>query len=111
MGKGAYAARLIEASCIVAAGQLLAVHKMVGGSIGKVGKAYSVNLKIIDVSTGTIERQVSDDFKCSGDRRPLQNRENRGNCLRGRYGYRTQGHETEPRHGSIFRKSAFPAWK
>jgi len=54
-----------EASCIVEVGQLLAVHKMVGGSIGKVGKAYSINLKIIDVATGKIERQVSDDVKCS----------------------------------------------
>lgn len=54
-----------EASCIVEVGQLLAVHKMVGGSIGKVGKAYSINLKIIDVTTGKIERQVADDIKCS----------------------------------------------
>ncbi|NLG18078.1 MAG: hypothetical protein GX556_12170 [Fibrobacter sp.] len=54
-----------EASCIVEVGQLLAVHKMVGGSIGKVGKAYSINLKIIDVKSGKIERQVSDDIKCS----------------------------------------------
>lgn len=51
-----------EASCIVEVGQLLAVHKMVGGSIGKVGNAYSVNLKIIDVKTGKIERQVADDI-------------------------------------------------
>ncbi len=54
-----------EASCIVEVGQLLAVHKMVGGSIGKVGKAYSINLKIIDVETGKIERLVSDDVKCT----------------------------------------------
>lgn len=54
-----------EASCIVEVGQLLAVYKMVGGSIGKVGKAYSINLKIIDVATGKIERQVADDLKCS----------------------------------------------
>lgn len=54
-----------EASCIVEVGQLLAVHKMVGGSIGKVGKAYSINLKIIDVTSGKIERQVADDIKCS----------------------------------------------
>lgn len=53
------------ASCIVEVGQLLAVHKMVGGSIGKVGKAYSINLKIIDVQSGKIERQVADDIKCS----------------------------------------------
>lgn len=54
-----------EASCIVEVGQLLAVHKMVGGSIGKVGKAYSINLKIIDVQSGKIERQVSDDIQAS----------------------------------------------
>jgi hypothetical protein len=54
-----------EATCIVEVGQLLAVHKMVGGSIGKVGKAYSINLKIIDVATGKIERQVANDIKCS----------------------------------------------
>lgn len=54
-----------DAQCLVEVGQLLAVHKMVGGSIGKVGKAYSINLKIIDVETGKIERQVSEDVKCS----------------------------------------------
>jgi TolB-like protein len=54
-----------EASCIVEVGQLLAVHKMVGGSIGKVGKAYSINLKVIDVQSGKIERQVSDDIQAS----------------------------------------------
>jgi hypothetical protein len=54
-----------EASCIVEVGQLLAVHKMVGGSIGRVGKVFSVNLKVIDVATGTIERQIADDFRCS----------------------------------------------
>lgn len=57
-----------EASCIVEVGQLLAVHKMVGGSIGKVGKAYSINLKIIDVQSGKIERQVADDIKCSKEK-------------------------------------------
>lgn len=54
-----------EASCIVEVGQLLAVHKMVGGSIGKVGKAYSINLKVIDVATGEIEKQLSDDIRCT----------------------------------------------
>ena len=54
-----------EASCIVEVGQLLAVHKMIGGAIGKVGAAYSINFKIIDVGTGKIERQVSADIKCT----------------------------------------------
>ncbi len=54
-----------EASCIVEVGQLLAVHKMVGGSIGKVGKVFSINLKVVDVESGKIERQVADDIKCT----------------------------------------------
>ncbi len=54
-----------EASCIVEVGQLLAVHKMVGGSIGRVGRSYSVNLKVIDVQSGRIERQVAEDVRCS----------------------------------------------
>ena len=54
-----------EASCIVEVGQLLAVHKIVGGSVGLVGKMFSVNLKVIDVQSGKIERQISKDVKCS----------------------------------------------
>lgn len=54
-----------EASCIAEVGELLAVHRMVGGSIGKVGRVYSVNLKVIDVQSGRIERQIARDIKCS----------------------------------------------
>ena len=42
--------------CIVQVGQLLGVRKMFTGSIGKVGTTYVVNLKIIDVQTGKIEK-------------------------------------------------------
>lgn len=54
-----------DATCIVEVGQLLAVNKMVGGSIGRIGDAFTVNLKLIDVATGTIDRQVSADVKCT----------------------------------------------
>ena len=53
-----------DASCIAEVGELLAVHRMVGGAIGKVGRAYSINLKIIDVQSGRIERQISKDIRC-----------------------------------------------
>ena len=53
-----------DASCIVEVGQLLAVSKIAGGSIGKVGRVFSVSLKVIDVATGKIEQQVSADFRC-----------------------------------------------
>jgi len=54
-----------EDACIVEVGRLLAVNKMVGGSVGRIGKAFSVNIKVIDVKTGQIERQVADDIFCS----------------------------------------------
>lgn len=42
--------------CIVQLGQLLGVRKMFTGSIGKVGTTYIINLKIIDVQTGKIDK-------------------------------------------------------
>lgn len=54
-----------DASCIVEVGQLLAVHAMVGGSIGLIGEVYSVNLKLIDVASGEIALQVAEDFECA----------------------------------------------
>ena len=42
--------------CIVQIGQLLGVRKMFTGSIGKVGATYVINLKIIDMQSGKIER-------------------------------------------------------
>lgn len=42
--------------CIVQIGQLLGVRKMFTGSIGKVGDSFLINLKIINVQSGQIER-------------------------------------------------------
>lgn len=49
-------------TCIVEAGQLLSVRKMFAGSIGKLGTTYVINLKIIDVQSGQIEK--SEEEKC-----------------------------------------------
>ncbi len=49
--------------CLLEVGQLLAVEKVIGGSIGKVEDMYPVTLKIIDVATGKIETQVVRDFE------------------------------------------------
>ncbi len=45
--------------CVVEAGQLLGVQKMVAGSVGKIGSLYNVNLRMFDVETGRIENNVS----------------------------------------------------
>ncbi|MBI4726920.1 hypothetical protein HY768_06815 [candidate division TA06 bacterium] len=54
-----------QGACLVEAGQLLGVQKMVGGTIGKLGAAYYLQLRVIDVKTGGIDRAFSKSY--SGD--------------------------------------------
>ena len=49
--------------CAVEVGQLLGVTKMVAGSIGKLGSTYSIDLRIIDVSTGKIAKSIIRDYR------------------------------------------------
>lgn len=51
-----------EAACLVQAGKLLGVQKMVGGTIGRIGETFSVNLRMVDVATGRIEQTAIRDF-------------------------------------------------
>ena len=51
-----------EASCLAKVGKLLGVQKMVGGSVGRLGKNYSVILRMVDVETGRIEQTVVKDY-------------------------------------------------
>ncbi|MBI5205372.1 MAG: SUMF1/EgtB/PvdO family nonheme iron enzyme [Nitrospirae bacterium] len=53
--------------CIVEAGQLLGVGKIVTGSIGLVGKTYYLALSVINVETGKIENSSEDKCKCEID--------------------------------------------
>jgi TolB-like protein len=52
-------------SCLVEAGRLLAVQKIVGGSIGKIGQVISVQVRLVDLGTGAVERTAVRDY--SGD--------------------------------------------
>jgi uncharacterized protein YjbI with pentapeptide repeats/TolB-like protein len=51
-----------EISCLTEMGKLLSVEKIIGGSISKVGKTYSVQVRIIDLQTGKVEKAVSRDY-------------------------------------------------
>jgi len=53
----------VRDACIVEAGKLLAVEKIVGGSISKVGSIYSVSIRIISVETGEVLGSAQKDFK------------------------------------------------
>lgn len=44
----------VSNECAVEVGQLIGVSHIVTGDVGKVGTAYSVNVRMIDVSTGQI---------------------------------------------------------
>lgn len=48
-----------QGSCLVEVGKLLGVTRMIGGSIGKLGAAYSVELQIVDVKTSAISMPFS----------------------------------------------------
>ena len=52
-------------ACLVEAGQLLGVEKMLAGSISKVGNIYSVELRLIDIESGIIEK--SDNYDMRGE--------------------------------------------
>jgi curli biogenesis system outer membrane secretion channel CsgG/TM2 domain-containing membrane protein YozV len=51
-----------EASCMVEMGQLLGVSKIVAGDIGKLGNFFTISLRIVDVTSGKIEKAVSYDY-------------------------------------------------
>jgi TolB-like protein len=51
-----------QASCLVEAGRMLPVQKMIGGSVGKFGETYSVQIKMIDLKTAKVEKTAIKDF-------------------------------------------------
>ena len=53
-----------ETACIVEMGKVLGAQKMVAGSLAKLGNTYLLNVRLIDVLTGSIEQFGSDKCKC-----------------------------------------------
>ncbi|MBN1577964.1 MAG: cell wall synthesis protein CwsA [Chitinispirillaceae bacterium] len=51
-----------EEACMVEMGQLLGIEQLLAGSIGKVGKAFSINVRIISVQSGEIIYSVSHNY-------------------------------------------------
>jgi len=54
----------VDQSCAVQAGQLIAVKKIVTGTVAKLGGIYTVNVKLIDVATGKVDINLSEDCDC-----------------------------------------------
>jgi TolB-like protein len=57
----------VSDECLVEIGRLVGVEQMVGGSIGKIGQTYTLDLRIIDVSSGRIVKTVSHDYRGDAD--------------------------------------------
>lgn len=57
-----------DEACAVELGQLLAVRKLFAGSVGKIGRMYSVTIKAYDVQTGVALKQVSRDLVTSKEK-------------------------------------------
>lgn len=49
--------------CLVEVGQLLGVQQILGGSVGKIGQTFTVNVRLIDVETGQILEAKSYDYQ------------------------------------------------
>ena len=54
-----------QVECIVEAGKILKVQKMFAGTIGKIGKIFSVNIQMLDVVTSQVE--VNKSYQHTGD--------------------------------------------
>ncbi len=57
----------VSGQCVVEAGQLLGVGKIVTGSVSIVGKTYYLTLSLINVETGKIENVSEDECRCEVD--------------------------------------------
>mgnify|MGYP001580965455 FL=1 len=53
--------------CAVEYGKLLTAEKMIIGTLGRLGKTYSMTLKVVDVGTGTTEESVEERLKGEPD--------------------------------------------
>jgi hypothetical protein len=52
-----------SSECLIEIGQILNVQKMIGGTIGKLGEVYAIDLRMIDVGTAQILETVSEDHE------------------------------------------------
>ncbi|MFH0921752.1 MAG: CsgG/HfaB family protein [Fibrobacterota bacterium] len=54
-------------ACMVMSGKLLGVQSMVYGTIGKLGRTYTISARLIEVGSGRITRTASTDCQCEID--------------------------------------------
>ncbi len=57
-----YSGSCTDKECMVEMGQILGIQQIIAGSIGMLGKTYSINVRIISVETGKILNSVTHNY-------------------------------------------------
>lgn len=58
-----------DQACAIAIGQLLAIDDLITGNIARIDKNFIINIKIINISSGSISKDISENYK--GDYKDL----------------------------------------
>lgn len=56
-----------NSECAVRVGQMLAAQKVILGDVGKLGRTYAIHVRLIDVSTGSIEKSTFEEYRGDSD--------------------------------------------
>ena len=56
-----------DTQCLVEMGKILAVQRIVGATVGKVGSTFALSIRLVDVETGEIQYTVDDTLKAEPD--------------------------------------------
>ena len=59
--------RCDDMECIVKAGKILAVQKMVAGKVAMLGSTYRITLKLVDVESAKVDKIASESCTCPKD--------------------------------------------
>lgn len=51
--------------CVIEAGKMLGVQQIVAGDVGKIGKLFTINIRMIDIQSGKIVKTATNDTKGS----------------------------------------------
>lgn len=57
-----------DTQCLVELGRILAVERVIGGSLGKVGETFTITLRIVNVETGRLEVSATREWKGPSDK-------------------------------------------
>ncbi|MCB9495285.1 MAG: PEGA domain-containing protein [Fibrobacteria bacterium] len=54
-----------NSDCLVEVGRVLGVQTLVVGSVGRVGRIFMINVKLVDVATGEVKKSLTETCECS----------------------------------------------